>query len=167
MGHPFNVPIAESIEEIKTRLNQQRTTKGKERLQMLYWLKQEQPIERQTLAQRLNRNSSTIYRWLQKYKQGGIEGLLEVKVASGPSHTIAGEVLEKLKVRLAQPQGFASYGEVQQWLVQNFGQEVPYSTVHRTVRYRLKAKLKAPRSRSGKSDQLQQNDRLCLTNSIH
>jgi predicted transcriptional regulator len=82
MSNTFIVAIAESMDEIKERLNRQKTAKGKERLQMLYWLKQEKSIARKTLAKRLNRNESTIYRWLQKYKLGGIDGLLEVKVSS-------------------------------------------------------------------------------------
>jgi transposase len=131
MSNTFIVAIAESMDEIKERLNRQKTAKGKERLQMLYWLKQEKSIARKTLAKRLNRNESTIYRWLQKYQLGGIDGLLEAKVSSGPVHTIDGEALEKLKVQLAQQTGFASYGQIQQWLEQNCGLLIPYSTVHR------------------------------------
>jgi hypothetical protein len=36
MSNIFIVAIAESMDEIKERLNRQKTAKGKERLQMLY-----------------------------------------------------------------------------------------------------------------------------------
>ena len=36
------------------------------------------------------------------------------------------------------------------------GLEVPYKTVHQTVHYRLKAKLKVPRPRSRQTDEAQQ-----------
>ncbi len=55
--------------------------------------------------------------------------------------------LEQLKQRLAQPQGFNSYGQIQQWLEAECG-VVAYRTVHQTVRYKLNAKLKVPRPRS-------------------
>lgn len=152
MGNTFKVEIVDSLAEIKERLNQQKTSKGKERMQMLYWLKQEPSIQRQTLAKRLNRNESTVYRWLQTYQHGGIDGLLTVRIAPGPAHTISGDVLETLQARLSEARGFASYGEIQQWLEQHCGLAIPYSTVHRTVRYRLNAKLKAPRPRSTKTD---------------
>ncbi|NJM74737.1 MAG: hypothetical protein HC852_01935 [Acaryochloridaceae cyanobacterium RU_4_10] len=66
----------------------------------------------------------------------------------GKTPQIRGSDLEQLKHRLSQPVGFASYGAIQAWLSQECGLEGPYSTVHRTVRYQLQAKLKAPRPRS-------------------
>ena len=111
---------------------------------------------RQALAKGLNRDESTVYRWVQKYKRGGLDGLLEVKRAPGAEPTIRGETLERLKQKLSQREGFASYGAIQQWLKQICGLEVPYSTVHRTVRQTLKAKLKVPRPRSTDVDEHQQ-----------
>jgi hypothetical protein len=35
--------------------------------------------------------------------------------------------------------------DIQQWLREEFGLEVPYQTLHGIVRYQLKAKLKRPR----------------------
>lgn len=158
MANHFKVQIAESLETLKQRLQTQTTAQGKERLQMLYWLKSGQLQTRQALAHRLNRNESTIHRWLQKYNQGGLNGLLEVKRAPGQRPKIGGAVLEQLKQQLSQPEGFASYGAIQTWLSQRCGIEVPYSTVHRTVRYQLKAKLKVPRPRSRGATPEQQQD---------
>ena len=62
-------------------------------------------------------------------------------------------MLERLVERLQQPEGFQSYREIQQWLRQEFGREVKYKTVHKTVRYRLKAQLKVPRPRSLQPDE--------------
>jgi hypothetical protein len=53
--------------------------------------------------------------------------------------------MEKLKERLSRPEGFGSYKEIQQWLADTCGLELPYSTVHGIVRYELEAKPKAPR----------------------
>jgi transposase len=49
---------------------------------------------------------------------------------------------------LKQPQGFSSYGQVQQWLKQGYGIDAAYKTVHQLVRYKLQAKLKKPRTKS-------------------
>ncbi|NJR56762.1 MAG: IS630 family transposase, partial [Acaryochloris sp. CRU_2_0] len=86
----------------------------------------------------------------------GLEGLLEVKTPPGQAPRIGGTVLEQLKERLSQRQGFSSYGAIEEWLSQAFGVNVAYSTVHRTVRYQLKAKLKVPRPRSKDADEPQQ-----------
>jgi transposase len=156
MANQFKVEIAESLDILRQRLKTQTTAQGKERLQMLYWLKSGQLKTRQELASRLDRAESTIYRWLQNYHQQGLEGLLEVKTPPGKTPQIRGSVLERLKQQLAQPEGFASYGAIQTWLSEACGIEVPYSSVHRTVRYHLKAKLKAPRPRSKDTDEEQQ-----------
>ncbi|MBD1916453.1 winged helix-turn-helix domain-containing protein [Phormidium sp. FACHB-322] len=55
-----------------------------------------------------------------------------------------------MEPELQDPEGFGSYKEVQQWLQTVCGVNVAYKTVHGTVHYRLKAKLKRPRPRSEK-----------------
>ena len=104
----------------------------------------------------MHRNESTLYRWLKRYKEEGIDGLLEVKAPPGVEPKIDGAVLEDLKAQLKRREGFASYGAIQQWLSEVHQLEVPDSTVHRTVHYRLKAKLKVPRPRSTDADEAQQ-----------
>ncbi len=120
---------------------------------MLWWLKSAQVKQHQELAQRLGRNPATITRWLQQYRQGGIKALLEVKQSPGKPAEIEGEMLERLQERLQQAQGFKSYGQIVQWLEDEFGKQVKYKTVHQTVRYRLKAKLKVPRPKSMQQDE--------------
>ncbi len=68
----------------------------KERLLLLWWIKTGQVTQHQGLSQRLGRNGSTITRWLQKYRQGGLEKLLEVKASPGAVRKIQGEMLSRL-----------------------------------------------------------------------
>lgn len=100
------------------------------------------------VAQRLGRNPATITRWLQEYRQKGISALLAIKQSPGRPREIDDEMLTQLQARLAQPEGFKSYGEIKQWIQTALGKTVKYKTVHKTVRYRLKAKLKVPRPQS-------------------
>lgn len=87
---------------------------------------------------------------MRKYKDGGCDRLLEVKHAPGKVSIVSGEILERLKQRLQEPQGFHSYGQIQQWLVGEFKLDIAYKTVYELVRYRIGAKLKVPRPRSTK-----------------
>jgi len=82
------------------------------RLQMLWWLKTGQVTQHQTLAERLGRDRSTITRWLQKYRQGGLSELLALKSAPGKSPHWSPEALARLQERLRQASGFKSYGEI-------------------------------------------------------
>lgn len=82
--------------------------------------------------------------------------MLEIQTSPGKPAMIAGEVLSNLQARLAESTGFESYGAIQQWLWDEWGLDVAYKTVHQTVHYRLKAKLKVPRPRSSQTDEAQQ-----------
>lgn len=148
MANHFKVDISEGQQEIEHRLNRASTAASQERLQMLYWIKTQVIATRQELAQRLGRDESTIYRWLKRYKQAGIAALLEVKTAPGKASKIPPEAMQRLREQLAKPQGFKSYAQIQQWLLQECQVDVAYKTVHQTVHYKLKAKSKVPRPRS-------------------
>ena len=148
LGRSFKVEISESLEELSKALKYAKSASSKERLQMLYWLKSGQVTSRRSLAERMGRDKATITRWLRKYKDGGCSNLLQVKHAPGRVAIVQGEVLDRLKQRLKDPQGFHSYGQIQEWLVDELGVDIAYKTVYQLVRYHLKAKLKTPRPRS-------------------
>ncbi|MBD0302715.1 MAG: helix-turn-helix domain-containing protein, partial [Tolypothrix sp. T3-bin4] len=151
MGNSFQVEVSESREQLQHRLRHAVTATTKERLQMLYWIKTKAIATRQELSQRLERDESTVYRWLQRYKQGGIDKLLEVKTPPGKSGLIPTKVMTQLTERLSQPEGFKSYSQIQEWLTQECQIVAAYKTVHKIVRYKLNAKLKVPRPRSAKA----------------
>lgn len=151
MGNKFQVEVKESKEELRHRWHHAVTASSRERLQMLYWLKQDAIATRKERSQKLDRDESTVYRWLKRYRQGGLSNLLEVKTPPGKKSKIDPQQMNQLKERLSQPQGFKSYGEIQEWLTQELGIELAYKSVHKVVRYQLKAKLKVPRPQSPKA----------------
>jgi hypothetical protein len=57
-----------------------------------------------------------------------------------------------LKQRLQDPQGFGSYGAVQQWLQDTLGVVASYSAVYELVGCKLKAKLKVAKGQSQEQD---------------
>ena len=148
MARQLIVVIAESAESLEQQLKNSRTASQKERLQMLWWLKTGQITQHQTLAKRLGRDGSTVTRWLQKYRQGGLSELLALKSAPGKSPHLSLEVIAGLQKRLEQPPGFKSYGEIVEWLNETYQLNLTYPTVYHWVHYRLKAKLKVPRPKS-------------------
>ena len=158
MGNKFEIEVNESEKELKHRLHHAVTASSRERLQMLYWLKSNAIATRKEISQKLGRDESTIYRWLKRYRQGGLTNLLDVKTPPGKKSQISAGEMSQLKKRLSQPQGFKSYGEIQDWLNQEFGIDLAYKSVHKIVRYKLKAKLKIPRPQSQKTKpQVQDN----------
>lgn len=116
MPSVLKIEIAESERTLKQLLHQQSSARHKERLQALYWLKSGQVTTRLELANLSGRGESTVYRWLQSYRTGGLHALLDIQSSPGKPPMIAGEALDKLKARLSEPSGFESYGAIQQWL---------------------------------------------------
>lgn len=153
MSRPFKIEIAESEEELKKRLQTARLADQKEKLQMLWWLKNGQVSEQQEIGKRLGRDTSTITRWLQKYRSGGINRLLEIKKAPGAAPKMTEEVMAALRRELETGEGFTSYGAILEWLEKEHGLNMEYGTVYAWVRYRFGAKLKAPRPKSHKQDE--------------
>ena len=96
----------------------------------------------------IGRNRTTCQRWLRRYRQGGVSELLEQQVKLGRKPEIPQWAIQALSKRLQEPEGFHSYGEIQEWLERTLGVSVSYKIVHRTVHYKLKAKLKRPRPKS-------------------
>jgi putative transposase len=97
------------------------------------------------LAALCGHHRTTISRWLSEYRSGGISALLKIKKSTGRQRIIPAEIESCLVEELKDPEGFASYEEVQTWLRAVWGIEMSYTGVHKLVRYRLKAKLKVPR----------------------
>jgi transposase len=153
MSRPFNLEIQESEAVLKKRLQTVREASQKEKLQMLWWLKSGQLTQQQEIAQRLGRDTSTVTRWLQKYRSGGLTELLQINKAPGAERKLSDEVLADLQKQLNSETGFSSYGAIVEWLQDKHGLEVEYAVVYQWVRYRLGAKLKVPRPQSYKQDE--------------
>jgi transposase len=156
MGNKFKVEIQETVEELEHRLKRAITAVSKEKLLLLYWIATKKIKTRKELATMLKRDSSTIYRWLRTYKQGGITSLLTVKKAPGKTPHIPPEVREKLIKKLQEPEGETSYGKLQIWLEKECGLKVSYKVVHDLVHYKLKSYLKVPRPQSNKVNEVAQ-----------
>ena len=144
----YNLPkITESVETLERLVRKEKDAQIQRRFQMLLLLKTGEAKSRSAAARQLDVHRHTVSNWLSLYEEGGIEKIQEVE-DPGPEpgqQSIPPEVMENLKERLSEPEGFESYKEIQQWLAEEHGVQLCYSTVHGIVRYELGAKLKAPR----------------------
>ena len=152
MSRPLNIFILETADELKQLMHAQQKTKLKERIQALYLLKNGRAKKLQDLVDLLGRSTSTIESWLTLYRKKGLLGLLAWNYHGGQPPAISEPVLTELRDKLSQPQGFKNYGEIQQWLKEEYGLEIHYKTLHQTVHYKLKAKLQVARPTPIKRD---------------
>jgi transposase len=136
--------ITESAEELKKRMRQAEGVQ-QQRLQVLYLLASEQAPNRSQVARLMGLHRNTVQNWLAAYADGGLAQMLQVEKAPGRQPALAGEKLAQLRAKLAEPAGFASYGEVRTWIEGELGVAMQYEAVRKLVRYRLGAKLKRAR----------------------
>ena len=137
--------IHESAEDLKRLLNQERHPAKHQRLHALYLLASGQARSRITVAALLGVSRGTIGRWLAAYAQGGLAALLAIYIPAGKAAALSPAQRAQLQAALDRPEGFASYGAIQQWIAQEFGVQMGYHAVYKLVRSTLRAKLKVPR----------------------
>ena len=139
--------ITEDLDTLQARLRSERAPQLRPRVHLLVLLKSGQVSTRRQAAAHLAVHRNTVALWLRTYRDGGLTALLTYKEPGAPAgqKSLPAAVFEHLQTRLAPARGVASYSEIQQWLREAFGLEVPYKTLHGIVHYQLKAKLKRPR----------------------
>ncbi|RZL40168.1 MAG: helix-turn-helix domain-containing protein [Pedobacter sp.] len=149
----LRIQIKESEEKLKELMKYESDASRKDKLTSLYLIKTNKVLEIKDLVSLLNRHRNTISSWLEMYRKKGLNGLLKEKAKiTGRPSLIKGKVLESLIEKLSNPDGFKSYLEIQSWLKNEHNLEIEYYTVHHTVRYKLKSKLKVVRPSNIKKD---------------
>lgn len=152
MSGVSQVEIHESSSDLLTLMKQQKKLSMHQRVQALYLLKSGEADSIAHVARILGRNRVTVQRWVSEYQRHGLTQLLAPKAHGGRQASIPPWAQTKLKQRLQQPRGFASYGEIVDWLASECNIHVRYWVVYDLVRKRWGAKLKRPRPCHGKQD---------------
>ena len=95
----------------------------------------------------------TVQRWFKQYREGGSSSLLKLSQSTGRPRAMSSEIIAGISTKInADSCEFKSYQEIVRWVEENYQVSVKYQTLHKQVRYRMKAKLKVPRRLSNKKD---------------
>jgi len=137
--------ILESAVELLDMIKNEKKGRFRDRLRLLWFLKTGEAENMSRAAELCGISYPTAAEWFRRYETGGIAELLCLKTVPGRKRAISGNVLEDLKKRLSGPEGFRSSDEIRIWLMDEYNLDIPYKTVHKTVRYYLGAKPKTPR----------------------
>jgi transposase len=151
MRRKIDIKIKESADELLRRRRNEQGRLRLDRLQALILYKKGLAKTYSAIAKNLDYERHTISMWFHKYKEGGLEKLLAVDKPGPKEKTkLTKEVMERLKHKLAnEGHKFRSYKQIQQWLQDECGLELSYSTVHSIVRYELDFDLKNMKRRAG------------------
>ena len=95
----------------------------------------------------------TVQRWFKQYREGGLSSLLKLGKSTGRPRAISSEIIAGISTKINEESGeFKSYKEIARWVEENYQVSVKYQTLHKEIRYRMKAKLKVSRRLSNKKD---------------
>lgn len=136
------------------QLRQADTSIAKERLQVLYWLKQEKASSVCAIARAISKHRNKVQTRFSMYRNGGIEAMLEIKKSPGGVRVIPLWTQEAKAQAVARPQPRvrAAMVKCSSTLAETLGIEAEYHAVYQMTRYRLKAKLKVARPQNTKQD---------------
>jgi len=105
--------IKEDISQLEQMLKTEKDARLKERILALYLIKTKQAKTRIAVAKMLAKYRTTIGDWFEAYEKNGMSGLLTIKTHSNRKSSIPPDVLEQLKQKLKDPEGFNSYKAIQ------------------------------------------------------
>lgn len=132
--------------ELTRILSEQRTITNRQKIQALYWLKAGYSQSLTDVAERLGVHRITVHRWLKQYSAGGLAELLKRGRSTGRPRVIPPAVIAGISQKLSDDSSeFKTYKEIGKWVEENYNISVKYQTLHKHLRYRMKAKLKVPR----------------------
>lgn len=141
MARQLQVDIKETDKDLKLLFKKQTQPSKRERIHALYLLKSKQVTELNQLAQVLGRDTSTLYRWFQRYEQQGLDGLLNIPSPPRKTSSIPAEAIDSLLEKLNCSETFPGYRVVQIWLQEIWGVRVNYHVVYRAIRPYIENKV--------------------------
>jgi hypothetical protein len=124
--HKAIPPMHDTFAARERRLKAERDAQKHPRLQALDLGLPQQARTRRHVARRLGVNRDTVGRWWAASEAGGLSQLLTIAKAPGTVPLVSPAIRQALRGRLAQPDGFASYKAIWQWLHQEHGLALAY-----------------------------------------
>jgi len=134
--------IKESIEELKDFQKKVSHRRFVLRIQMLIFLKEYPRKSLKEISELLHLHYDTLKKWWKKYKEGGLEGLLEWKVKGYPGK-MKEEQLKEFEKELNE-RGFSTQKEMIKWIYERFGIEYCQQGISNLLK-RIGAKKKVGR----------------------
>jgi len=147
--------IKESIEELKDLQKKVSHRRFVLRIQMLIFLKEYPRKPLKEIAKILHLHYDTLKKWWKKYKEGGLEGLLEWKVKGYPGK-MKEEQLKEFEKELNE-KGFRSQKEMMKWIYERFGIKYCQQGISNLMK-RIGAKKKVGRRVNVKKDEKKEKE---------
>ncbi len=146
--------ISESIKELQKLYYKQKTAHLQKRVKALIRIVNKDDNSRQDLSNYLGVHIRTLERWINRYKQGGLDGLLTDSPRREGSKIITSEIHKGLSKRVNDPyNSFLGYWDAQQWVKTEYNVDIKYHTLRKYLIQHFGTKVKSPRKSHIKKDE--------------
>ena len=153
MGRKSTLVIRQSEEELLYLLKNQRCHKNHQKLNCLLHLKRGTFSKLDDLAISQSISSSTLDKWIKRYKEESLESFLAPIKGKRSSKLITPDIHQGLQERLSSEDNpFLGYWDAQVWVAQTYGVEIEYQWLWKYMTTKLNAKFKIPRRSNVKKD---------------
>lgn len=153
MPKKINLHITEDSTTLKKLYHSSTTALRKDRLKMLYYIKNKSYSYRNALALKLGRRPTTIGIWIKLYEQEGLSGIINIKSGGNNTKIISSKAISYISDKLSTPiTNITSYVELQFLIEEELDEKIPYAALYTHCRRKHKSKLKVSRKSHYKKD---------------
>lgn len=154
MGRHSTLKIKESEDYLRRLKDQSQSIYSKDRLQSLLLLKTKVYKKRSDVAIAIGVHSRTLERWLQEYREFGLDFLLTSNRGGSRRSCMNEEAHKALEEKLNDSENpLLSYTDAVKWFKDNIGYSLKYITLRNYMIRNFNTKLKSPRKSHYKKDE--------------
>lgn len=154
MGRHSTLKINESEDYLRRLKDQSQSIYSKDRLQALLLIKTKVYKKRSDIALAIGVHSRTLERWLQEYREFGLDFLLTSNRGGARRSCMNDKAHKALAEKLSDSENpLLSYTDAVRWFSENIGYSLTYITLRNYMIRNFKTKLKSPRKSHYKKDE--------------
>lgn len=154
MSHALNISVKESTQELRSLLKSS-IPFLQPRIKLLLTMKKygNKPVSKRELMEQTGLCSYSVHKWRTMYNTGGIDNLLTHNKKGFKKSKFTSEQHEKLEAKLKDPEnGIRGYKELQEWVLEEFKNDVSYNTLLKYCIKNFGSKVKVARKYHAKKD---------------
>lgn len=154
MSHALNISVKESTQELRSLLKSS-IPFLQPRIKLLLTMKKygDKPVSKRELMEQTGLCSYSVHKWRTMYNTGGIDNLLTHNKKGFKKSKFTSEQHEKLEAKLKDPEnGIRGYKELQEWVLEEFKNDVSYNTLLKYCIKNFGSKVKVARKYHAKKD---------------
>jgi len=130
MGMTSKLEISESLDFLETAFKSSDNFKVRQRIQSLFFLKQQKFKRQVDLAEYLGVDHSSLKRWIKQYKDFGYDSFITLNSGGNYKGVISPSLHQALEAKVKDSENpLLGYWHAVDWVKENFNEQINYQTL--------------------------------------